>query len=117
VAKKPRRCTIPSSHLESFLNVSRFLLAKLHMDALQETGSLRAVRKALVKLPEDLDATYERAMERIAAQGKYARQYADMILQWISFATTSLSLDELLEALVVEEDIDEMDRHNIIDAE
>lgn len=98
-------------------NYYRFLLAQLHMDSLQEVGSPKAVRRALGRLPEDLDATYERAMQRIAAQGAHDKLYAELILQWISFATRQLSVDELLEALAVEEDTEELDRSNILDAE
>ena len=36
----------------------RFLLAQLQLDALQENSSPKAVRKALVRLPNDLDRIY-----------------------------------------------------------
>jgi len=52
------------------INYTRFLLAQLHMDSLTTKHTPAAVRQALEILPQEVDAAYDKAMERIDGQPK-----------------------------------------------
>ena len=95
----------------------RFLLAQLQLDSLQEKPSPKAVRKALIALPNDLDRMYDETLFRIENQSDDYRQLANQILEWIVFAVRPLSMNELQEALAVEEGTQEIDESNIVDPE
>src|SRR4029077_10474830 len=86
-------------------NESRFLLAKLHLDSLQDKTSVMEVEDALEKLPKGGDVyqqAYDEAMER-RIKGQKPR-FADLALQTISWITLSkrpLGTSELQHALAV----------------
>lgn len=75
--------------------------------------TLKQVRRALDKLPEELDQTYEEAMERIQKQHKDRSKLALRLLTWITYALRPLTIDEIQHALAVmdlepeENDLDE----------
>lgn len=81
----------------------RFLLAKLHMDAIAAQLSPYDVRKALEELPESREDTYKSTMTRIRSQRANKQKYAILILSWIVWASRPLSVGEMLHALAVEE--------------
>ncbi|KAJ7693718.1 ankyrin repeat domain-containing protein [Mycena olivaceomarginata] len=90
-----------------------FLLAKLHIEALSKTATIKAVRQALQKLPKDLDATYENVMTRINAQGEEDRKIARSTLTWVVNARRPLTSLELREALAIEPETRELDNDNM----
>jgi ankyrin repeat protein len=85
------------------------------MDSLSTKKTLKAIRKALKTLPEDLDSTYEEAMQRVESQCREDRKLAEKIFLWISFAKRPLMAIELQEALGVEIGQSRFDEENVPD--
>src|SRR3984957_8397875 len=98
-------------------NSARFLLARLHMDSLMGKFSAREVLIALEKLPEEMDDTYDEAMERIERQDDNRKQLARRVLSWIICVVRPLSVKELQHALAVVPDSTNIDSNDIIDDE
>ncbi|KAJ7818834.1 vegetative incompatibility protein HET-E-1 [Mycena olivaceomarginata] len=90
-----------------------FLLAKLHIEALSKTATIKAVHQALQKLPKDLDATYENVMTRINAQGEEDRKIARSTLTWVVNARRPLTSLELCVALAIEPKTTKLDNDNM----
>ncbi|KAH8125152.1 ankyrin repeat protein [Trichoderma asperelloides] len=93
-----------------------FLLAKLHLDLLQDKLTPKAIIKALDNLPkgdEALNQTYDETMRRIQDQGPGFQRLALQALSWISCSMKQLSTIELQTALAVEKDSHEIDKDNI----
>lgn len=78
-----------------------FLLVRLHMDSLASKLTVREVRTALDVLPEEVNATYAEAMERISVQEECRKDLAKRVLTWITYTCRPLSLEELQHALAV----------------
>lgn len=98
----------------------RFLLAKLHIDSLIGTGTVRALRNTLKSLPAGSDAydsTYRYAMKRIQGQIPGQVQMAQKVLSWITCAKQPLTITELQHALAVEVDMPYLDEENLPDPE
>lgn len=97
----------------------RFLLARLHVESLASAAalSIRHVRKRLQSLPTTLTATYEEAMSRIEAQESDHRSIALKTLAWVSYASRSLSLQELQHALAIEPGDQELDEELLMDGQ
>ena len=110
-----KECKSPAINLRLpiFTAFPRFLLTKLHMDALATKVSRKGVRQALQSLPVSLDATYDEAMARIDAQNNDEKQLAEQVLSWISFTVRPLSLNELQEALAIEPGSRQLDEDNM----
>ncbi|KAL2073548.1 hypothetical protein VTL71DRAFT_10874 [Oculimacula yallundae] len=83
-----------------------FLLAKLHIESLKTKTSPKQVRKALEKLPKELNDVYNETMERIKGQHEEDAKLATRILSWITHAFRPLRVDELKHAVAVM-DLDE----------
>jgi hypothetical protein len=94
---------------------SRFLLAQLHMDSLAREDNRKGVRKALKNLPEELNETYDNAMQRIQSQNHQQVRRAEQVLSWISYALRPLAIKEIQCALAVEPDDTEMDEEALPD--
>ncbi|KAJ7271001.1 ankyrin repeat-containing domain protein [Mycena rebaudengoi] len=94
-----------------------FLLAKLHIDSLATKSTVKAVREALQSLPEDLEHTYDEAMERIEAQNKDDREIARRTLIWVAYAKRPLTLFQLQEALAINPDSKALDADSLLDME
>lgn len=60
------------------------------------------MRKALISLPQELDETYDQAMERIRSQDIESIRLAERVLAWIVHALRPLSVEELQHALAVQ---------------
>lgn len=77
----------------------------------------RKVEEALGALPKDLDATYVRILEQIAAQPEDVQKLAYKCLTWVLYAKRPLTVKELQHAVAVNEsctnvynlDLDEVD--------
>jgi hypothetical protein len=83
-------------------------MAKLYMDDLASKPSITEVRTVLKNLPAGVDATYDKAMERISEQ-EDNRRIAEQVLQWISYARRRLTYQELQGALAVTRNADMTD--------
>ncbi|KAH8194682.1 hypothetical protein TruAng_011151 [Truncatella angustata] len=82
-----------------------FLLAKLHLNSLENKKSLRALRKTLTTLTKGSDVyteAYQNTMERIRNQPKDQEEIAIQTLMWIVHARRPLTTIELQHALSVE---------------
>jgi hypothetical protein len=84
------------------------------MDSL--VGKLRTadVRKALNRLPNKVDESYDDAMERIEQQDEERRTLAKQALMWITHAFRPLDVEELQHALAVESDVTVLDPEAIV---
>jgi len=78
---------------------SRFLVAKLQVEALKGCASLKSLRKVADTLPSGLNAIYAHAMRRIEAQGAEKAMLAKLALLWVSQALRPLRVDEVQDAL------------------
>ncbi|KAI9659378.1 MAG: hypothetical protein M1821_001636 [Bathelium mastoideum] len=83
------------------LTFARFRWVKCQMDflAVQRTG--KAVKKALEQLPDDINSVYTRILTSIYPADQAMAKQAFM---WLSFSQRPLSLLELCEAVVIDED-------------
>ena len=82
----------------------RWVSCQVHYLSKQLTGS--AVRRALHHIPEDLNRTYEQMLLRIPSEN---REMVYRVLLWLSFAKRPLKLKELAEAVILEEDQQDID--------
>ena len=80
------------------------------MDSLIPQTSARGIRRALKRLPEKLNDTFDEAMDRTATQPEEHAVLANQVLSWIFYAKRPLSLTELREALSVEPGDRKLDR-------
>jgi hypothetical protein len=94
---------------------SRFLLAQLHIDSLAREDNRKGVRKALKNLPEELNETYDNAMQRIQSQSHQQVKRAEQVLSRISYAVRPLTIKEIQCALAVEPEDTEMDEEALPD--
>ena len=105
---------IPNTPLNSSL---RFLLARLHLDSLEDKTSIMEVEDALEKLPRGEYAyrqAYDEAMEkRIKGQKPGFADLALRTLSWITFSTRPLTTSELQHALAVTDGASTLDLRNL----
>ncbi|KAJ7138359.1 ankyrin repeat-containing domain protein [Mycena epipterygia] len=93
-----------------------FLLAKLHVQSLMTHGTtVKAIRKALDNLSQDLKQAYSEAMERINHQNEEYRKIACSALIWVTYAKRLLTVTELQEALAVEGEAKSLDPDNCLE--
>ena len=102
--------------------MSRFLLARFHMDSLSTKLRPSSVSTALKNLPTEIDSTYDQAMERIQSMPSDHRDIAQCFLSWIAYTDRALTVLEVEHAtvtyLMVEdgEETDAIDHDDIISA-
>ncbi|OHE91467.1 ankyrin repeat protein, partial [Colletotrichum orchidophilum] len=90
-----------------------FRWAKLCMDRLSSLRTGRDVRRALVDIPSTLNGFYAGILTRVPQQD---RTIARKALAWLCFSLRPLRLDELAEAVVLEdEDVDIDDDSRLTD--
>ncbi|KAJ7600126.1 hypothetical protein C8J56DRAFT_767021, partial [Mycena floridula] len=96
-----------------------FLQAKLHLDSLAKQTDVKALRKALEGLPEDIWRSYDNAMLRIDAQGETDSKLAYHIFYWLSCSKRPLTVLELQHAVAVSLDpeMTDMEPEAIVDIE
>lgn len=71
------------------------------MDSLAKEDNIRELEESLQRLPEDLDRTYDDALERIKHQDSRKRARADQVLMLISCTKRPLILAEMRQALSI----------------
>lgn len=87
------------------LQLSRFLLAQLYLESLNDKRTPRLIRRTLENLPkgsDSLDQAYGKAMEIIQGQKVGFEELAILVLSWIVCAKRPLTTSELQHALAVE---------------
>jgi len=80
------------------------------MDSLVNQTSARNIYRALERLPEKLNDTFDDAMNRTAAQPEEHSLLANQVISWIFYAKRPLQIAELREALAVEPGDTRLDR-------
>ena len=93
----------------------RFLLASLQLQHVLRAKGKRNMKAALGTIPSTTDAAFENILERIEQQELGSKITALRTLTWCYYARRPLRVDELCEALVVE-DGDISHRDNEINA-
>lgn len=73
------------------------------MDSLAKEDNIRELEESLQRLPDDLDKTYDDALERIQHQDSRMRARADQVLMLISCTKRPLILAEMRQALSIRE--------------
>ncbi|KAJ7573206.1 hypothetical protein C8J56DRAFT_840580 [Mycena floridula] len=96
-----------------------FLQAKLHLNSLARQTNVKALRKALEGLPEDIWRSYDNAMLRIDAQGETDSKLAYHIFYWLSCSKRPLTVLELQHAVAVslDSEMTDMEPEAIVDLE
>lgn len=92
------------------------MLANLHLGALVDKLTPKAIRQTLENLATGSDAyqvAYETAMERIEGQHIGQAKLAKQVLSWITFSMEPLTIAALQHALAVEVGTSEFDETNI----
>ncbi|RSL62863.1 hypothetical protein CEP54_005527 [Fusarium duplospermum] len=90
-----------------------FLLAHLHVDELGRQTSIGGLRHTLNKLPSELNNFYQDAMARIDRQSEEDKDLALRSLNWVFRARRPLLLSELLIALAIDPEDDDLDEESI----
>ena len=87
------------------ITLARFLFAKLQLDILLNSHSDEDVKAALLSLPEDLDETWVRLLQDVDSANSNPRNHEKIrrILRWLVSAVRPLKVDEIKEAIAVEE--------------
>lgn len=92
-----------------------FLVAKLLMDSLKTKATPKAVRNALDILPTTLDDIYEDTLRRIKFQCEDDANIAMKILSWVVHCRRPLAVDELIYALAVCPDDNDLDVEELLE--
>jgi hypothetical protein len=87
------------------------------MDSLADESNRNAILKALEKLPEGFESTYDDAMQRIDQQSQKRKGMAYRLLSWISYAFRPMTFIELRYALAVKDGMIKMDENDLDDEE
>ncbi|KAL1641899.1 hypothetical protein SLS58_005734 [Diplodia intermedia] len=94
-----------------------FRWAACQIDYLCTLPHDRARREALASLPPDLNSTYERILDRVAKQPLSTQRIVRDTLMWTIYADPPLSIEELCEALSVDESTTHLDADSRPDEE
>ena len=100
--------------------MTRFLLAKLHLDDLAQKTTPKSIKLALADLPKGVhvyDETYRKVQIRIDEQPRDLRELARRVISWLVYAQRELQVTELQHALAVEEGDQALDEDNITAAD
>jgi hypothetical protein len=85
------------------LLINSFLLAKYQLDHILSSREPKKRMNAVDTVPKDMSAAYKDVIRRIETSRPGDRELAMRILSWVFHAKRTLRMDELLEALVIED--------------
>lgn len=81
-------------------NLARFVLARLHLDALMNVSKIGEALEVLENVPSGVHRTYEKTMQRISsASNPETTRLALCSLLWVTFARRVLVISELQEVI------------------
>ena len=83
------------------MQITRFLLAQLHVSSIIRKHSRKDVEKGLTELPGELNSTYDQIFKRINSQGEEDEELARSVLSWLTFAHRPLTVTMLQQALAI----------------
>ena len=96
----------PSSHINEneVLTIMdhRFLWVEFQLNAICAEASDAGIERALKRVPDDMDATYERILETINRKPWPMRELARKTLIWTAYARRPLSIADLAYAISIE---------------
>ena len=87
----------------------RFLWAKFQLDEICAQISDYAIKKALERIPEDLNATYQRILDSISKKNRGQYELARRVLICIAYSRSPIPVGLLRYAVAVEEDIENLE--------
>ncbi|KAJ7829777.1 ankyrin repeat-containing domain protein [Mycena olivaceomarginata] len=93
-----------------------FLLARLLTNHLFALTTMKEIRRSLATLPSNLTSAYQSSLDRILAQPPARAALALRVIAWITHVERRLTMAELLHALAVEDDTNELDEENFVSA-
>jgi hypothetical protein len=102
--------------MQTYLQVPRFILARLHTDSLLDKRTAKDVKSTLTKLSKGsaaLNDAYRDALQRIKGQLGSDYTLAKNVLSWITFAKRPLTTAEICGALAVKPGEAELDPENV----
>ncbi|KAG8534359.1 uncharacterized protein KY384_001203 [Bacidia gigantensis] len=89
-----------------------FLLPALQIQTILDETTRKGMRKALRKMPKSLDATFGETLKRLQRQSRGRSQLGLDTLMWISHAKRPLRVDELQQALAIDDEDTSLDTEN-----
>jgi hypothetical protein len=89
-------------------------MVSLQLALLRECTNLHDVKKTLVSLPADINKLYRDTLQRIRAQPPGKAQLARDVLVWVVFASRSLTIEELQEAVAICPDTHKFERDRLV---
>lgn len=100
----PLRQTVARTLVQGACGMFRWVQCQI--DALSRLRTDRDIRQALTKLPHTLYGAYERILEQIEETD---RPVARRALLWLAYGPRAMTLSELAEAVVIDEDTEHKD--------
>ncbi|TFK17913.1 hypothetical protein FA15DRAFT_649986 [Coprinopsis marcescibilis] len=94
-----------------------FLLASLQLDLLKLCTNFKSFEQALERLPTGVDEMYAITMRRIETLGEANASIAKHALMWLTYARSSLLIQELCQAVAIGPDTYEFDKALLVDNE
>ncbi|KXH34917.1 hypothetical protein CSIM01_01953 [Colletotrichum simmondsii] len=85
----------------------QFLWVKLHEDSLRSWKNRKQLEDTINDTPPGLDRVYERNWARISQLPEPIRNRAYSLLQWAAFSIRPLTVNEITEAVLIDEDGEE----------
>lgn len=88
------------------LTSSSFLLTKLHMDSLDEQGTLGGIKSALEMLPETVHSAFETSIRKIKMNGESETKRFDLglakhVLSWVVVAADPLNATQIRHSFAI----------------
>ena len=74
------------------------------MDAICDEYSDSGIEEALARVPENMDATYERILDTINKKPRVRHELARKVLIWTAYARSPLLINDLASAVSVKKD-------------
>ena len=86
--------------------LERFRWVQCQVDHIKALRTAKDIKKALLELPPDLDSTYDDILLRVNQNDKL---YLKRALQFVAFSARPMTLGEVAEAIIIENDISDVD--------
>ncbi|OHE93130.1 hypothetical protein CORC01_11542 [Colletotrichum orchidophilum] len=96
-------------------STGQFLWVKLHEESLRSWKNKKQLVDAINEIPPGLDHVYERNWTRISRLPDPIRNRAYSLLQWAAFALRPLTINEISEAVLIDEGREEFPAYELPD--
>jgi hypothetical protein len=95
--------------IQYLVNVSRILIAKLHLDYLSRLRSDRAILEALDRLPSHIYETYDEILLQICTKQPDDLQDIVRVLHWLAYSIVPLTLEQASEIVSIRPEDETLD--------